>query len=126
MINFLRVEQSVKELKSQIIAGEIDQLTFEDHLLGMIDYAADGCYWMFGHKTDNWYRHNGEQWVPDDPGKLRYLMPSSGSKQHPQNPPISSSLPDLKAGWKAINWGWFVASLIVLGLIAAIIYNSSL
>ncbi len=123
MINFSEVEQSVRELKGQIAAGKVDQQTFEARLMAMIDVASDGYYWMFGHKSEGWYRHDGRQWIPDDPGKLQKSTPS-------QNAEDASSLfffaagPDVVEKWRAINWEWFIVSLIILGLIAWIIYSS--
>lgn len=117
MIDFVKVEQSVKQLKNQVHSGELDQQTFETRLVEMIDYAADGHYWMFGYKTQHWYRHDGQQWVPDDPGRLRKLTPS-------KNASISKPQQSLTDTWASVNWGWFIASLIVLMLIAGIIYNS--
>lgn len=116
MINFSNVEQSVRALKSQVAAGEIDQQAFESHLITMIDFAPDGCYWMFGHKSERWYRYDGRQWIPDDPGKLRKLA-SAQNIQAEQ---------DLASLWGTVNWTWFIASLITLGLIVWIVYTSSL
>lgn len=117
MIDFVKVEQSVKKLKDQVNNGEIDHQTFETRLVDMIDYAADGHYWMFGHKTRHWYRHDGTQWVLDDPGKLKKLTPSNGATgSNPQQ-----SLTNL---WASVNWGWFVGSLVLLLLVATLVYTS--
>jgi hypothetical protein len=127
MINFSKVERSVRELKSQLESGKIDQVTFEDRLLQMIDVASDGYYWMFGHESERWFRHDGQQWVPDIPAKLppppedEVVTPNS-------NKPTSHYFPEqnLVSEWRSVNWGWFVTSLFVIGLIAWIAYASSL
>jgi len=120
MIDFSKVEQSVRQLKQQVTAGNIDQATFDARLLELIDYAADGHYWMFGHKTERWYRHNGQHWIPDDPGRLRHLTPSHNPSQ--SNP--APKEPDMGQLWNAINWPWFVASLVALGLISWLVFSS--
>lgn len=131
MINFTKVEYTTRNLKKQLTIGEIDQKTFEARLMDLVDIAADGYYWMFGHKTETWYRHDGEQWIQKDPGKLRMLESSiSNSPTEPQaasNPSFptnSTAQPNLIADWKAINWGWFITSLIVMGLIGSVVYAS--
>lgn len=120
MINFAKVEQRVKQLKRQVAAGEITREAFEAQLMELIDAAPDGYYWMFGHETETWYRHNGEQWVPKEPGKLRMLTPREDSSRDGRNPGAQAPAPQAEA----LNWGWFAASLVVLGLIGWIVYVS--
>jgi hypothetical protein len=123
MINFLEVERSVQALKAQIAAGQIDQATFEACLLKLIDIAPDGYYWMFGHETETWYRHDGQQWLAADPGELVTIIPQ-------YKPPARNSRTPAEVGrnpgpgLETLNWGWFVVSLIWLGLIAWIVYSS--
>ena len=117
MIDFAKVEESVKELKSQVDSGEIDQEAFESNLVDMIDYADDGYYWMFGYKTGNWYRHDGKDWIPDNPERLKKLS-------HNHDNAATSSPQSLADRWKTVSWGWFIAALIVLLLISWIIFNS--
>ena len=136
MIHFTQVEQSVRQLKQQMVEGEIDQDAFERRLLELVDVAPDGHYWMFGHKTDSWYRHDGQQWVKKDPGKLRDLAAPQDDEppQHadipgnpqPLNPPPLNGDNSLNSAWRSINWAWFVASLVIIGLVAWIVYASSL
>jgi hypothetical protein len=124
MIDFSKVEQSVRKLKRQVTAGEIDQKTFEARLVEMIDFAADGYYWMFGHDSERWYRHDGQQWVPREPGKLRLLTPSqNGDQIDPLLPTVGENI---ISEWRSVNWGWFIVSLITLSLIAWIVYSSTL
>jgi hypothetical protein len=136
MIHFSQVEQSVRELKQQMVAGEIDQDTFESHLLELVDVAPDGYYWMFGHETESWYRHDGQQWVKKDPDKLRDLAaPEDDEPTQPEDMPDNPQPTDpsplgtdnsLSSAWRSINWAWFVASLLIIGLVGWIVYTSSL
>ena len=129
MINFEKVEQSVRKLKHQVATGEIDQKTLKAHMMEMVDISADGYYWMFGHETETWYQHDGQQWIAKDPGNLRLLSPQdddTADSDADNNPSSPSSQHDLKSQWQSINWTWFVISLIVIGLIAWVIFSSSL
>ncbi|MBN1993062.1 MAG: hypothetical protein JW953_10190 [Anaerolineae bacterium] len=114
MIDFMTVEQSVKALKAKLVAGEMGERAFEESLLGLIDVAEDGYYWMFGHESETWYRHDGEKWLPDDPGEMFIPLPE---------PAVEQNLP---AQWRSINWGWFIASLIILAVIGGLVYYSTL
>jgi len=114
MINFAEVEKTVRELKAQLARGDIDEKTLEKRLLDMIDMADDGYYWMFGHESERWYRHDGEKWLPDDPGE-KYVSLTE----------IEVANPSLKGTLQSIDWGWFITSLIVILVIGGIIYMSA-
>lgn len=128
MIDFIYVEQAVKELKQQLVSGKLDEKTFEDRLLEMIDIAEDGHYWMFGHKSEQWFRHDGEKWVPENP--YSRLARAARVKLYPQEPLPGSNdgqwshRPETADGNP--GWGWFVASLILLAVIGVIVYNSTM
>jgi len=124
MINFDKVEQSVRKLKHQIATGEMDQQTLKTRMMEMVDIAADGYYWMFGHETETWYQHDGQQWIAKDPGNLRLLARQDDNAL--DNDAAPSSEQDLMSEWRSTNWTWFIISLIVIGLIAWVIFSSSL
>jgi hypothetical protein len=129
MINFTRVEYTVRDLKKQFASGEIDQDTFQAHLMSLVDIAPDGYYWMFGHESELWYRHNGQHWVQKDPGKLRMLEPSesapiAASHVEPNSSTLNTAQSNLIADWQAIEWGWFITSIIIMGLIGWVVYTS--
>lgn len=128
MINFDKVEQSVRKLKHQVATGEIDQKTLTTRMMEMVDIAADGYYWMFGHESETWYQHDGQQWIAKNPGNLRLLSPQDDNTPDNdvdinQSPPSREQ--DLMSEWQSINWTWFVISLIVIGLIAWVVFSSS-
>jgi hypothetical protein len=133
-MNFHQVEQSVRELKRQVNAGEIDQKMFEARLLELVEVADDGYYWMFGHKSEIWYRHDGQQWVPDNPGEVLAALASnhmSGDKVKTVNHQSISYLHVPEEGppeidWASIDWGWFIAGLALLIFIAVAIYLATL
>lgn len=105
MIDFVRVEAEVNDLKQQVAAGEIDEATFEARLLDMVDIGEDGYYWMYGHKTGQWYRHDGQQWQTATPARLKNET--------------------AKVYWDSIDPVWFMFSLVVMAVIAAIVFSSA-
>ncbi len=110
MIDFSAVEKSVQQLKNQLATGKIDERNFEDQLLEMVDKAEDGYYWMFGHESEQWFRHDGHKWVVDNPAKIK-------ARSLGQKPAVNLA---------EINWGWFVASLLLLIVISWIVYTASM
>lgn len=118
MINFVEVQTSVKDLKGQLAAGHIDEKTFEDRLLELIDVAEDGYYWMFGHESEQWFRHDGQQWLPDDPQNI--LKHSLSNNPVYQDDEPNSDLNDIP-----VNPVWLVISLVVIGVIGGIVYVTS-
>jgi hypothetical protein len=120
MINFIEVEQSVRKLKIQFLAEELDEKTFEDHLLDLIDVADDGYYWMFGHETERWFRYDykGGQWIPDTPRDEVFESLNHHANSH------SHAAEGQNITWQTVNLGWLIASLIILIAIGSIIYIS--
>ena len=52
MIKFGEVQNSVKALKEQVAADQLDDKVFEDRLLELVDVAEDGYYWILGRLDD--------------------------------------------------------------------------
>ena len=113
MINFLEVERTVKQLKQQVNQGKIDEHAFEEQLLTLIDEGEDGYYWMFGHETGRWYRHDGEQWVAHDPGEMFAPLEQVLAQD------------SLETRWRAFNTGWFILALVLLAIIAVLVFYSA-
>lgn len=118
MIDFVKVEKTVRVLKNQVKANQLDQATFEEKLLALVDIADDGYYWMFGHKTEQWYRHNGHTWVPDSPGEM-LVTPSSPSNDH------HSGSDDPSLDWSAIEVGWFALAVTLIAVLFFVVYASA-
>jgi hypothetical protein len=122
MIDFLQVQNSVRELKNQLAAQQIDEKTLEERLLEMIEIAEDGYYWMFGHQSERWFRYDGQKWLPDDPSKILVVRSQkTGSPAADSTVEQNNALGDL-----SINWIWFIASIIIIFGIGWIIYLSAL
>jgi hypothetical protein len=121
MIDFTAVQDSVRALKKQLETNQIDEKTFEDHLLALIDVAEDGHYWMYGHESERWFRHDGQKWVPANPDRMvvqrqNNPAPNSQAGKH------SNDLEDISS----LDWSWFIASIIIITGIGWLIYFSSL
>jgi hypothetical protein len=117
MIDFLEVEKSVEKLKRQLAKGQIDEQTFEKLLLDLIDVAEDGYYWMFGHESGQWYRHDGQKWIARHPGEMFVPLADIASPESEET---------LKTKWQSVNLTWFVISLIIIAIIGGIVYYATL
>jgi len=118
MIDFIEVEQSVKILKKQVDTGNIDEASFKTHLMDMVDVADDGYYWMYGPKSEQWYRHDGAKWVPDSPGELMVELPSTDD--------VSNNTPEQDVDWHSVDLNWFFIGVVLLGVIFALLYAAML
>ena len=118
MIDFIGVQNSVRELKRQLAAAEIDEKTFEDRLLEMIDYAEDGYYWMYGHESENWFRYDGERWVPADPSQIKPVHAQRDGADQQDDSVSVDQLP--------VNMAWFMISLFFIVAVGCVIYISGL
>ncbi len=106
MINFAEVEQTVRALKKEVAAGQMEEEAFEAHLLELIDVAQDSYYWTFGYESEQWFRHTGQKWVPDDP---THLIPAPPA-------PKTDNIP--------IQWDWLIAAIVLLTAIGWVVYLS--
>ena len=116
MINFGEVKNSVRALKEQVAAEQLDDKVFEDRLLELIDIAEDGYYWMYGHESERWFRHDGQNWVPDDPTRILALRDQEDHTDNGQD--VDKEIP--------VNSTWFIVSLAALAVIGGIVYLSSM
>lgn len=116
MINFGNVEDSVRNLKKQVANNQIDEKVFEDRLLELIDIAEDGYYWMYGHESERWFRHDGQNWVPDDPDRILALRARADANAN-GGEDIVQKIP--------VNWTWITISLAFIAVIGGIVYVSS-
>ena len=73
---FQQVENRYQELKSQREGGEISVAQLKQALKKLMIVDDRGHYWMIGGKTGRWYRHDGGQWIVDDPASLTQPLES--------------------------------------------------
>ena len=130
MIDFSKVERSVEQLKQQSYIGKIDHQDLRHHLIDLIDFAEDGYYWMVGYQTGLWYRHDGTQWLVDNPDRL-FKAPPRNNHNPPlfeglSPPPVYSSQnhSSLAIEQNSVDWIWLFVGIVVLILVIAISYIS--
>lgn len=131
MIDFAKVERTVEGLNQQLSAGMIDRHALRTHLIEMIDFAEDGYFWMIGYQTGLWYRHDGAEWLVDNPDRIKSTLSLPPVRSIPidgifaQSSLSSSNHHAPKATQPAaVSWLWVFMGLILLGFIAGIIYGS--
>ncbi|MDM8518848.1 hypothetical protein QUF64_02280 [Anaerolineales bacterium HSG6] len=115
MINFADVEKQVKILNNNFAEGKIDEPLLEKRLLDLIDMAEDGHYWMLGHRSGRWFRHNGETWTLNDP-EIVFNEITPGLIEDAKAPPPNS---EEEMGYDIIF------TLILMIFVGMIIYTSS-
>jgi len=82
---------------------------------------------MFGHKSKQWYKHDGQQWHLAEPGELRVLTPQ-GALAPPydaEHDDILFPQQNLALAWQQVDWPWFIAGLVIFSIIGVIIYTVS-
>ena len=130
MIDFSEVERSVEQLKQQAYIGKIDHQHLRTHLIDLIDVAEDGYFWMVGYQTGLWYRHDGTQWLVDNPDRLSKSLPHNSHNSSffggHSSPPVSVSKNHSSSAAKQnhVEWIWLFIGIIILSLVVAIIYVS--
>lgn len=106
MIDFREVEQQVKTLTQKVAANHLSEKALEEQLLQLVDVAEDGHYWMFGHRSHRWFRHDGQKWV--------VAHPSTVSADYP--PPQS------ELDFTQLDWGEVLFSVLCLLAVGTIVY----
>jgi len=66
-MNFAEVERVVAKLRQDLAAGRLTEEQFKTRLREMMVQDERGDWWMVGYETGEWYRHDGTDWVPDQP-----------------------------------------------------------
>ncbi len=67
MMDFRQAENKFKQLKAQFEGGELTETEFKDQLEELMVQDEAGSWWMIGYETEQWYRHDGSDWVQADP-----------------------------------------------------------
>lgn len=74
---FAQVEEEVARLRQELAAGRLTKEQFKARLHELMVQDEQGTWWMIGFKTGGWYRHDGTDWVPDQP--VRHSVSKPGS-----------------------------------------------
>jgi hypothetical protein len=66
-MDFKQAEDRFKQLKAQFVAGSLSETEFKSQLEELMIQDELGDWWMIGHETERWHRHDGTNWVQADP-----------------------------------------------------------
>ena len=89
-MDFARVEAEFGRLKAQFEAGALTEAEFKAQLEELMIEDERGRWWILGYETGQWYVHDGERWVPQEPPKAAPVAPPT----HPQPPAAADLTPD--------------------------------
>jgi sulfatase modifying factor 1 len=110
-MSFESVRQQYAALRRQFAAGEITYRQLHDRLMDLVVKDRDGNEWRIDPGSGAWLRHEGRQWIEDEPspGMLddEETEEPAGDLEEPQPMP--------EKGWLAGNWGW--VAMIVAGIV---------
>jgi hypothetical protein len=70
MDRFSQVEAEVASLRQQMAAGRLTEAQLRKRLEQLMIQDAQGYWWMIALEADQWYRYDGEKWVPGVPPRL--------------------------------------------------------
>lgn len=97
---FLQATERYQDLKARLNAGEITVSDLKQALKKLMIVDEKGRYWMIGGKSGRWYRHDGTQWIQDDPPQIVKSKEKwqdrhdKGSEKQEQLPMESAMKPD--------------------------------
>lgn len=85
-MDFFQVEAAFAELKGHYEAGDLTEEEFKAELQKLMIQDEQGRWWMIGYETSQWYYHDGEKWVQEEPPRPEPTAPPA----HPQHPEASA------------------------------------
>ncbi|HEX9384801.1 MAG TPA: hypothetical protein VF918_00650 [Anaerolineales bacterium] len=100
-MDFKQAEKRFRQFKAQFEAGVVTENEFKTQLEKLMIRDEHGNWWMIGYETEQWYRHDGTNWVQTD-------LPANFSQK-------STFVPK----WVAIFWvtlGWSMGSAIGIAI----------
>ena len=62
-MDFKQTEKKFEKLKAQFAAGTLSEADFKTQLEELMLQDEQGSWWMIGYETEQWYRHDGKDWV---------------------------------------------------------------
>jgi hypothetical protein len=107
-MNFTEVEREVARLRQDVAAGCLTEVQFKAHLREMMVEDEEGNWWMVGYETGEWYRHDGTDWVPNQPPGRAAL----GATPQPVAQTIVPTKPEPRRFWGIV--------VLLLGLVVTL------
>ena len=89
-MDFARLEAEYGRLKAQFERGALTEADFKAQLEELMIEDEQGRWWILGYETGQWYVHDGEQWVQQEPPRATPSAPPA----HPQYPRATERMPD--------------------------------
>lgn len=112
-MNFAEVERMVAKLRQDLAAGRLTEEQFKAQLRGMMVEDEAGNWWMVGYETGQWYRHDGTDWVLDQPPGYTPSVATQPSALPGGAPPRPASQPPVSR----LNFWWRGLGLTLLGVV---------
>jgi uncharacterized membrane protein len=66
-MDFAEVEREVAKLRQDLAAGRLTEDECKARMRELMVQDEEGNWWMVGYETGQWHRHDGTEWVPDQP-----------------------------------------------------------
>jgi len=79
-MDFKQVENRFKKLKVQFATGGLTEADFKTQLEQLMIQDEQGNWWMLGYETEQWYRHDGKDWIQSKPWANVLQTPTSSPK----------------------------------------------
>ncbi len=83
-MDFQQAEGKFQQLKAGFEDGELTETEFKAQLEELMVQDEGGSWWMIGYETEQWYRHDGENWVQADPPGMPSKITSPAVTPEPQ------------------------------------------
>ncbi len=94
MMDFFRVEAEFAQLKAQFESGDLREEEFKAQLEALMIEDEQGRWWILGYETGQWYVHDGERWVQQQPPRAAPGAPPA----HSLHPGAADLTPDTQPG----------------------------
>ena len=89
-MDFARVEAEFGRLKAQFESGALTEAAFKAQLEELMIKDEQGRWWILGYETGQWYVHDGEKWVQQEPPRAAPAPPAA----RPSYPQATEVIPD--------------------------------
>jgi hypothetical protein len=82
-MDFARVEAEYRRLKAQFERGALTEAALKAQLEELMIEDEQGRWWIVGYETGQWYVHDGEKWVQQEPPRAA-PGPAAARPPYPQ------------------------------------------
>ena len=89
-MDFAGVEAEYRRLKAQVERGALTEAEFRAQLEELMIEDEQGRWWIVGYETGQWYVHDGEKWVQQEPPRAAPGPPAA----RPPYPGAAEAMPD--------------------------------